>query len=125
ESQLPAGAIAMGSRIVLSTLVPYTTVFRSVCATFQFPVVNVSEAGATVPSVRSLDVSPIDTLAVGWLVSTTVNVAVPPASVVVSPDVGFTAMPATSLSVFVTDTSAAFRLFGPGSGLVAGAVTSV
>src|SRR6266478_5196516 len=68
----------------------------TVCATFQFAVVNVRLAGATVPSVRSELVNPTVTLAVGWLVSTAVNVAVPPASVVVSPDVGFTVIPATS-----------------------------
>src|SRR5437867_1431670 len=82
----------------------------SVCARFQFADVKVIEAGATVRSVRSLDDNPIVTFAVGWLVKTTVNVAVPPASVVVSPDVGVTVIPGTSVSVFVTDTSAAFRL---------------
>ena len=43
---------------------------------------NVTLAGVTVPSVASLELSPIVTSAVGWLFSTTVNVAVPPASVV-------------------------------------------
>ena len=46
------------------------------------------------------------TSAVGWVLSTTVKVAVPPASVVVRPDVGVTVMPAASLSVLVTATSA-------------------
>src|SRR5262249_40380078 len=87
--------------------------------------VNVTLAGATVPSVRSLEDRPIVTLAAGWLVSTTVNVAVPPASVVVSPDAGLTVIPAASLSVFVTATSAAFKLLEFGSVLVAGAVTIV
>ena len=41
---------------------------------------------------------------------TTENVAAPPASVVISPEVGFTLIPATSLSLFVTDTSDAFTL---------------
>ncbi len=67
--------------------------------------VNVTLAGATVPSVRSLLESPTVTLAMGWVSRTTVNVAVPPASVVMRPDVGFTVTPATSLSVFVTETS--------------------
>src|SRR5258706_471251 len=49
------------------------------------------------------------TFAVGWLLSTTVNVAVPPASVVVNPEVGEMVTPAVSLSVLLTDTSAAFR----------------
>ncbi len=48
------------------------------------------------------------TSAVGWASRTTVNVAVPPASVVVSPLVGVTVIPETSLSVFVTLTSDAF-----------------
>ena len=68
---------------------------------------NVTLAGVTVPSVVSVEISPIVTSAVGWVVSTTVNVAVPPASVVVRPEVGVTVMPAASLSVLVTDTSAA------------------
>ena len=58
----------------------------------------------TVPSVTLLDDSPIATLADGWLVSATVNVAWPPASVV-GPLGGETVMPAVSLSVFVIDTS--------------------
>src|SRR2546422_1063295 len=87
-----------------------TPVTVTVCATFQFAVVKVSDAGATVPSVRSELVNPTVTFAVGWLVRTTVNAAAPPASVVVNPEVGFTLIPATSLSLFVTDTSAAFRL---------------
>src|SRR5258706_13123220 len=87
-----------------------TPVTVTVCATFQLPVVNVTLDGATVPSVRALDDNPIVTFTKGWLVRTIVNVAVPPASVVVSPDVGLTVIPATSLSVFVTDTSYAFRL---------------
>src|SRR6266446_341765 len=106
-----------------STFGSSTPVTVTVCATFQFAVVKVSDAGATVPSVRSLDDNPIVTFADGWAFKTTVNVAVPPASVVVSPEVGFTVIPATSLSVFVTDTSAAFTLLYSGSVLVAGAVT--
>ena len=62
----------------------------------------------TVPSVVSPDEMPMVTSAVGWLFKTTVNVAVPPASVVF-PLIAETVMPAVSLSVFVTDTSAAFR----------------
>ena len=59
-----------------------TPVTVTVCATFQLAVVKVSDAGATVPSVGSLELSAIVTSAVGCAVSTTVNVAVPPASVV-------------------------------------------
>src|SRR5437762_528390 len=102
-----------------------TPVTVTVCATFQFAVVNVSDTGDTVPSVMSFDDNPIVTFAVGWVCRTTVNVAVPPVSVVVSPDVGFTVIPATSLSVFVTDTSDAFRLVQKRAVHVAGAVTVV
>ncbi len=48
------------------------------------------------------------TSAVGRDVSTTVNVAVPPASVV-GPEIGETVIPALSLSVFVTETSLTSR----------------
>ena len=72
----------------------------AVCGTFQFAVVNVKPAGLTLPSVGSLLESPIVTSAVGWLASSTVNVAVPPASVVTRPVVGLTSMPTPSLSVF-------------------------
>ena len=73
---------------------------------FQFAVVNVSEAGETVPSVVSLDDNPRVTFAVGGAASRTVNVAVPPASVVTRPLVGAITKPATlSSSRFVTDTS--------------------
>src|SRR5258706_204826 len=106
-----------------STIGSSTPVTVTVCVTFQFAVVNVRLAGATVPSVRSELVNPTVTFAVGWLVRTTVNVAVPPASVVVSPDVGFTVIPATSLSVFVTDTSAALKMMQLPSGLSARADT--
>ena len=84
-----------------------TPVTVTVCGTFQFALVKVRLAGLTVPSVVSLELRPIVTSAVGCVFSTTVKVAVPPASVVVRPDVGVTVMPAVSLSVLVTATSAA------------------
>ena len=62
-----------------------TPVTVTVCAVLQMPVpdgVKVSDAGLTVPSVKSVDDSPIVTSPVGSVFSTTVNVAVPPASVV-------------------------------------------
>ena len=65
---------------------------------------KVTLAGLTVPSVASLELTPIVTSAVGCEFRTIVNVAVPPASVVVRPDVGVTVMPAVSLSVLVTNT---------------------
>ena len=47
-------------------------------------------AGETVPSVVSLEESAIVTSAVGCVVSTTVNVSLPPLSVVSNPAVGLT-----------------------------------
>jgi hypothetical protein len=87
-----------------------TPVTVTVCGTFQLPAVNVTLVGDTMPSPASLELRPIVTFAVGWVFSTMVNVAVPPDSVVTKPLVGLTVMPAVSLSVLVTDTSAAFRL---------------
>ena len=55
---------------------------------------NVRLAGKTDPSVGSLDDSRIITLAVGCVLSFTVKVAVPPASVVTKPEVGLTVIPA-------------------------------
>ena len=78
----------------------------TVCAVFQFVDVNVTLAGLTAPSVTSSELSAMLTSALGCDVSLTVNVAVPPASVVVRPDVGLTVTPAASSSVLVTATSA-------------------
>jgi len=69
------------------------------CATFQFAVVKVRLAGETVPSVRSLEANPIVTLAVGSFVRTTSKDAVPPASVVVRPEVGVTRIPPLRISI--------------------------
>ena len=80
----------------------------TVCGVFQLAAVKVNVAGDTVPSVVSLDEMPIVTSAAGCVLSTTVNVAVPPASVVTRPAIGVTVIPAVSLSWFVTETSAAF-----------------
>ena len=63
---------------------------------------------ATVPSVASLEDRPIVTSAVGWLFSTTVNVAVPPASVVSAAD-RRDVDPGRVVVRLVTATSAAFR----------------
>ncbi len=62
--------------------------------------------GKTAPSVGSLEERPMVTPAVGWVSRTTVKVAVPPASVVTSPEVGLTVTHAVSSSVLVTETSA-------------------
>ena len=88
-----------------------TPVRVTVWAVFQLAVVNVKLAGETVPSAVLLDERPRVTLAVGCELSTTVKVAVPPASVVVSPDVGVTVIPAVSSSLLVAETSAGSRLW--------------
>src|SRR5260221_8748493 len=84
-----------------------TPVTVTVWAVFQLGGVNVTVGGATVPSAVLLDERATVTLAVGWLARRTVNVAVPPDSVVTSPATGATTTPATSLSWFVTETSPA------------------
>jgi hypothetical protein len=86
-----------------------TLVMVAVCGVFQFAWVKVRLDGLTVPWVKSFELTPIVTSAAGCEVSTTVKLAVPPASLMVSPDVGVTVMPAVSLSRLVTDTSDAFR----------------
>ena len=78
----------------------------TVWGTFQLAAVNVRLAAGIVPSVRSLEATGMTTSAVGWLFRTTVKLAVPPASVVPRPATGVTVMPAPSLSVFTSATSA-------------------
>ena len=73
---------------------------------FQSAEVKARLAGETVPSLVSLDERLIVTPAAGCVSRTTVNVALPPASVVSRPEVGLTVIPATSSSVLVTETSA-------------------
>ncbi len=85
-----------------------TPVSVTVCATFQFAAVNTRLAGRAVPSAGFEDDSGIVTFATGCELSLTVNVAVPPASVVVRPATGFTVTPETSSSWFVTLTSDGF-----------------
>ena len=72
-----------------------------------------SEAGVTVPSVRSELARPIVTSAAGMLFRTTVKFALPPASVVTSPLVGLTVIPAVSSSVLVTAEVVMLRLHPP------------
>ena len=71
----------------------------------QSSALNVKGTAETVPSVVSLEESPIVTSAVGSLSRTTVNWDVPLPSVVTRPDAGVTVTPAVSSSVFVTETS--------------------
>ncbi len=83
----------------------------TVWAVSQLAGVNVRLVVEIVPSVVSLEEIAIVTFAVGWLSRTTVKVSVPPASVVTSPLVGETVIPAAlaSSSVFVAETSVAFK----------------
>src|SRR5688572_15452060 len=102
-----------------------TPVTVTVCGTLQSPLPKVRDAGATVPSVRSDELSAMVTSAVGSVSSTIVNVVAPPASDVASPATGTTVMPATSSSVLVTATSAGSIPLKLGSALEAAAVTLV
>ena len=65
-----------------------------------------NEEADAVPSVESLLNTAIVTSAEGCESSTTVNVAIPPASVVIRPAAGVTVTPTVSFSAFVTETSA-------------------
>ncbi len=67
-----------------------TPVTVTVCATFQLAAVNVSDVTLIDPSPELLMLTGMTTFAVGWLVSTTLKVAFPPASVVTRPVVGDT-----------------------------------
>src|SRR6187399_1540341 len=106
-SLLAAGAVIIEYVTSPSSRKSSTPATVTVCGIFQFAVVKVTLAGPTVPSTVLLELSPIVTSVVGCEFNTTVKVAVPPASVVVNPDVGVTVMPAVSLSVLVTETSLA------------------
>ena len=89
--------VAAAVRIVYATspsstksLTPVTV---TVCGVAQLAVVNVRLDAETVPSPVFELLTGIVTLALGWLLSTTVNDAVPPASVVVRPEAGLTVIP--------------------------------
>ena len=82
---------------------------------------KVAEETASVPSVRSLEESPIVTSSVGSESRTIAKVAAPDGSEV-DPLIALTVIPAVSSSVFVTDTSPAFRPSYAGSVEFAAAV---
>ncbi len=71
--------------------------------------VKVKVVGEAEPSAGLLEVNVIVTSAVGLVLRRTVNVAVPPASVVCRPKVGVIVKPATSSSILVTETSSGFK----------------
>ena len=85
----------------------------TVCALSQSPAVNVRVSWApgvpasvsTVPSAGSVLATSSTTAPNGSLARRTVNVAVPPASVVTSPADGDATTPASSSSTLVSDTS--------------------
>ncbi len=104
---LVAAAVAIVYAMSPSSIASSTPVTVVVCGTLQFAVVNVTLPGATEPSAGLLLETGITTSAAGWLPSTIVNVAVPPASVVTRPVSGATVMPGASSSEFETATSLA------------------
>ena len=73
-----------------------TPVTVTVWGVLQLAGVNVSVAGDTVPSAVLLLLRPMATLAVGWVLRTTVKVAVLPQEAVSRPEVGVTVMPMLS-----------------------------
>src|SRR2546425_732432 len=107
-SEVESADVGSGWIMIPSTTKSSAPVTVTVCAVFQFAEVNVSDAGATVPSVDRMGDRQGDTLALGGRRIIKENGAVPPPSVVVRPEVGATVMPAVSSSVLVTATSEAF-----------------
>jgi len=112
-----AGSIIMEYGALPSTFVSSTPVTVTVWGEDQLDLVKMSLEGATVPSLMLFENRGMVTSAVGLVLSTTVKEAVPPDSVVTSPEVGLTVMPAgaTSLSLLVTLTSDALALLKAGS----------
>ena len=106
---LVAGAVTIVYVMLPSTCGSSTPVTVTVWGTFQFAGVKFTLAGVTVPSAVLLELRSIVTSAVGCDVRTMVKVAVPPASVVVRPEVGVTVMTDVSLSMLVTETSLAIE----------------
>ena len=88
-----------------SAIASSTPVTVTVRGTFQLAAVKVRLETLTMPSVTSFEATAMVTSAAGWLLRTTVKLAVPPASVVSRPATGVTVTPEASLSVFVTATS--------------------
>ena len=87
---LLAGAVTIEYAISPSVTASFAPVTVTVCGTFQLAEVKTSWLVEIVPSVVSLDERSMVTFAVGCVASTTLNVAVPPASVVCKPLAGVT-----------------------------------
>ena len=81
---------------ITSSLTPVTV---TIWARFQFALVKVRLDGLGVPSLLLLLAMAMLTSAVGAVASTTLKLAVPPASVVVSPVVGVTIRPGTGIGL--------------------------
>src|SRR5690606_32675628 len=106
--------LAAGPNTMLYATSPSSTASSTpetatICGTFQFSGVNVRLLAETVPSVVLLEATAMVTAAVGWLSRTTLNSAVPPASLVCRPAAGVTVMPAPSLSRLMADTPGTAR----------------
>src|SRR6476660_6034619 len=78
---------------------------------FQFVVVNVRLGTETVPSPVLLDARPMVTSAAGCEFSTMVKVALPPDSVVISPDVGVTLTASLPIRLSCWNTSKVISVF--------------
>ena len=92
-----------------STIKSSTPVTVTICGVLQSAAVNARLPELTVPSVVSLFVSRIATLAVGSLFSDTLKVTLPPASLVLPP-LATTFTPAVSLSIFVSGPTGCAKL---------------
>src|SRR2546429_511436 len=89
-----------------------TPVTVTVWATFQLAAVNVRLEVETVPSAGLDEERPMVTLAEGALLRATLNVAVPPASVV-GPLMALTLMPAMGLTVMLAVSVAVLKAVAP------------
>src|SRR3569832_134904 len=105
-----AAAVTIENGWLPSTSRSSTPVTGTVCGTFQLNGVNVSTAGATKPSLRSLDASVRRTFAVGRFSNVIVNVSLSPNSETTRFPGGAITKPARSLSRFVTLTGSPSRL---------------
>ena len=93
-----------------SATVSSTPVTVTFCGAFQSVTVKTRRAGLTVPSVMSELRMAMVTSAFGCALSTTLNCAVAPFSLVARPGAANTVTPAVSLSKLMTGTSSGFKL---------------
>src|SRR5947207_15469591 len=105
-SELAAAPSVMLYGISQSWTASWSRVTVSVWAMFQSAAVNVRLEAETVPSVASLEATGMTTSAVGWLVSTTLNLRSEERRVGNERTAGGTSIPEATTSVFMTATSA-------------------